>query len=1062
MAKKKEKSNNAGNEKRERGNAKNRRRNQTRGRGRGTGRNRNNRPRGGRGEKEDVDTGQLEHRTPPDPGVKGEVAFDNVEDGNLSKDDEYDEEMVDVGTQECLLLQNNGGVSPPTPPPASPCASLREEKKSASPPPPPLLPSPPSSIPTTLSSTPIILLKNDDKKSAVSSKSTKTKKEKEKKKKKSHSPSRAFNRSVRQCVENSDPHTLTSILRDPAHHSLSLDKHVLETVMKAYVTAAMFDDALYCLIHNVAPGTLSPSQSEKILMCLPQNLRNSSAYTASEMIDALAAATDFSTPALRSYFLRIVRGISLEFLEEATAARDRICSVPCERLVRSVQCVVDASLKRGKKPSDLVVIPGNQLGVFIAEGMDNRGIQAGDAVSLLPYAGPYPMSAESLDRNMIEATVTSASPLTLRLQDRGNANLYAMLTDPAEGNVYRVDKLANRMGYNRQLAACVGLVSDEETVRCPSPELVQAIASLEECADDDAKTNVTQLCSALVAEDDSEKKDMTEEERRFYHNTKLSELGALDGLNSSQRYAVLGAALNRLTLVQGPPGTGKTAVAIRILQHWARTSFSPILASSDSNIAVDNLVEGCAAIGLRVVRLGRPEAIRPELLPYCIDRPQTSNYNGVPYRFEGATAMSYRDKLKSLKNAQVVCCTCIGSGGEMLDSLQFSRVLIDEATQATEPATLVPLVRGCRQLVLIGDHCQLPPTVLSPRAEEEGLSTPLFSRLVAGGGVPPFMLDTQYRMHPAIATFPSDLFYGGKLRNGVSPPERRPLAGFPWPREEFPVAFVPVDGTEMDDGVSKLNQAEAAAACDAVAALLSGGQCSAVDIAVVTPYAAQVRLIRRLTRQLVQRPPYVEVSSTDGFQGREKEAVVFSAVRSNDYGAIGFVSDWRRINVSFTRARRGLIVIGNEVTLRRGDPETWMPWLAWADAQGINMDKPGIPRGRYDPEQLRRVRGGMTMMEHERMAQKRRMIRTPGKEQQEAEEKKNSSTTVVEPLESTVKASEKEKVDLTAVFGDGAGCWDDSGCWDDWEEEGGVGINIIKEEDKIEEEETEVLDAWDL
>jgi regulator of nonsense transcripts 1 len=103
--------------------------------------------------------------------------------------------------------------------------------------------------------------------------------------------------------------------------------------------------------------------------------------------------------------------------------------------------------------------------------------------------------------------------------------------------------------------------------------------------------------------------------------------------------------------------------------------------------------------------------------------------------------------------------------------MTFDRVLVDEATQATEPAVLVPLMRGCRQLVLVGDHCQLPPTVLSTRAEEEGHGVPLFSRMVACG-VPPFMLDTQYRMHPRIAMFPSDLFYGGLLKNGVSAPER--------------------------------------------------------------------------------------------------------------------------------------------------------------------------------------------------------------------------------------------------------------------------------------------------
>jgi len=416
----------------------------------------------------------------------------------------------------------------------------------------------------------------------------------------------------------------------------------------------------------------------------------------------------------------------------------------------------------------------------------------------------------------------------------------------------------------------------------------------------------------------------------------------------------------------------------------------PILATSDSNIAVDNLVEGCAAVGLRVVRLGRPEAIRPELLRFCIDRPPSS-YNsggGGNQNFGSSSAMAFKERMKSLKRAQIICCTCIGSGGDILDAMTFDRVLVDEATQATEPAVLVPLMRGCRQLVLVGDHCQLPPTVLSTRAEEEGHGVPLFSRMVACG-VPPFMLDTQYRMHPCIAMFPSDLFYGGKLLNGVSAPERRPLAGFPWPREEFPVAFVPVKGIEMDDGVSKMNEAEAAAACDAVAALLAGGQCQASDIAVVTPYAAQARLIRRLTRRLTQStgPPYIEVSSVDGFQGREKEAVVFSAVRSNDYGAIGFTSDWRRVNVSFTRARRALIVIGNDQTLRRGDPDTWMPWLAWADAHGINMDKPGVPRGRYDPEQLRRVRGGTTAAEmlKDVLARQQAQLKTAERQLEKAE-----------------------------------------------------------------------------
>jgi hypothetical protein len=503
------------------------------------------------------------------------------------------------------------------------------------------------------------------------------------------------------------------------------------------------------------------------------------------------------------------------------------------------------------------------------------------------------------------------------------------------------------------------------------------------------------------------------------------------------------------------------------MQHWARLAQSealpgenpkPILATSDSNIAVDNLVEGCANAGLKVVRLGRPEAIRPELFRYCVDRPRNNS--------QGYGAI-YKEKLQALQNAQIVCCTCIGSGADILDNMSFERVLVDEATQATEPAVLVPLMRSCRQLVLVGDHCQLPPTVLSTHASEEGLGVPLFSRMVACG-VPPFMLDTQYRMHPGIAMFPSDLFYGGKLISGVSPPERRPLAGFPWPREEFPVGFEPVPhGVEVDDGVSKMNEAEAEAACHSVRLLLDGGQCSPQDIAVVTPYAAQVRLIRRLTKKLVSGPPYVEVSSTDGFQGREKEAVVFSAVRSNDYGQVGFVSDWRRVNVSFTRARRGLIVIGNEVTLRRGDPDTWMPWLAWADAHGINMDKPGITRGRYDAEQLRRVRGGTTAAEMLRdvLERQQAQLKTASKQLEKASKKTLKQVAGEDDNERNIeviaKCEETIKEDL-AQLSNREGCWDDSDDEDNEELHHSASVATFATTSSAQTKDGAIQDAWDL
>lgn len=384
---------------------------------------------------------------------------------------------------------------------------------------------------------------------------------------------KAFNKAVRLCVERSDPDAMREILHDKRNHNFALDKTVLETVMKAYVMAAMFEDALYCLRNCTLPGTLSTIQTERILQCLPQNLRNSSAYTAADMINALCIATEFDSPTSRTYFLRIVRGISLEFLEEVMSARDRMCSAPCERLVRAAVCVVDARLKRGKKPTELIVEAGDQLGVFVPDSMENRGIQAGDAVSLLPYAGPYPMSAESLDRNMIEATVTNTNPMVLRLQDKTNASLHAMLTEAVDGNVYRIDKLANRMGFNRQLAAAVAIASplgDSSTrdIRRPSPQLRKAITAMDENIErvmnqpgsffKGELTSTAALCAqAATWNHDDESEDPSDQEAfRSASRLALDKYGALEGLNASQRLAVEGAVTNRLTLVQGPPGTG--------------------------------------------------------------------------------------------------------------------------------------------------------------------------------------------------------------------------------------------------------------------------------------------------------------------------------------------------------------------------------------------------------------------------------------------------------------------------------------------------------------------------
>ena len=289
----------------------------------------------------------------------------------------------------------------------------------------------------------------------------------------------------------------------------------------------------------------------------------------------------------------------------------------------------------------------------------------------------------------------------------------------------------------------------------------------------------------------------------------------------------------------------------------------------------------------------------------------------------------------------------VGVGGGAAG--RFRTVLIDEASQATEPAALVPVLLGCEQLLLVGDQRQLPPTVTERSAAARGLGVSLFSRLQALG-VEPLLLAQQYRMHPALADFPSRRFYGGRLQSAVDAADRPPPRGVVWPNAECAVAFVEVEGDERrsqayargDDSEgagaapaeaagsgSYSNEAEAAALAEAVGAVLGAGELRAEDVGVITPYSAQVQLLQRKLQGLPARLDAggVEVSTVDGFQGREKELILISTVRSNPRRALGFVADDRRLNVMITRARRGLVLFGDPGTL--GSDETWRAYLQW-------------------------------------------------------------------------------------------------------------------------------------
>jgi len=399
-----------------------------------------------------------------------------------------------------------------------------------------------------------------------------------------------------------------------------------------------------------------------------------------------------------------------------------------------------------------------------------------------------------------------------------------------------------------------------------------------------------------------------------------------EALNVSQIAAVGRACTHRLCLIQGPPGTGKTTLAVEMLDFLLLNELvpTPILVTGHTNASVDNILAGLAQKGKRLVRIGERDKVRLECRPYVLGE----------------------EKAAEPQTAEVICATCIGSGSGIFskEGLRFHTVLIDECSQATETSCLVPVCHGAQQVILIGDQCQLQPFVQSEFAKAECLGDSLFNRLHQQG-VQPVLLDTQYRMHPTICDFPSEAFYNGQLMSGVRHSDRLPTAYWQWPSRMVPVSFIDAaEGSEGDHptNMERKNEYEVSLVMRALSRLLMDPELKSLSsdgtypIGIVTPYAAQRDCI--LTEIMKhglfteEGKSLVETNSVDGFQGREKDIIIFSAVRANDTGSVGFLHDWRRINVLLTRAKRGLIVIGHRQTLQTD--VYWRNWLKWAAMKG--------------------------------------------------------------------------------------------------------------------------------
>lgn len=441
-------------------------------------------------------------------------------------------------------------------------------------------------------------------------------------------------------------------------------------------------------------------------------------------------------------------------------------------------------------------------------------------------------------------------------------------------------------------------------------------------------------------------------------------------LNPPQHEAVAAAlAAVELALIHGPPGTGKTRTLVEVIRQLVAGG-ARVLATAASNTAVDNLTERLAACGVDVIRLGHPARVAPAVEDRTLDvllrrhpdtalarrwraragelrrTARTRRGRGSMGRGDFRESMAEARRLERdarrlltaaqaglLRRAPVLCATAAGADAAVLGALRFDWVVLDEATQAPDPMALVALARAPRA-VLAGDQHQLPPTVIDDQAARAGLGTTFFERIIAGAPEAARMLRVQHRMHAAIMAYPSRSKYGGLLEAAAAVAAHA-LADLGVAEDATrPGAFVFLDSAGKgwqeargEDGGSVRNPGQAARVAAEVRRLLGRGLAPA-DIAVIAPYRAQVHLLRALLGDVVG----LEVATVDGFQGREREAVIVDLVRGNERGDIGFLADTRRMNVALTRARRFLLVVGDSATI--GGHAYYADFLAHAEQSG--------------------------------------------------------------------------------------------------------------------------------